>query len=204
MKNLTFSTFLTSNLSISPSDLTPVLSQAKALEVKKDEFLLQEGEKCKYSFYVEKGLLRQYMLDTKGKEHIISFGPEGWIISDRESVFFNQPSKFFIQALEDCTIKLIDDSLVRLISEKVPSFVDFNTRLLHNHIRALQNRIIQLMSYTAEERYQEFIALYPDIMLRVPQTMVASYLGIAPESLSRVRKDLANKNFNKKHTSYLT
>jgi CRP-like cAMP-binding protein len=92
---------------------------------------------------------------------------------------------------------LIDENFVQLLSKKIPNFTDFNNKLLYNHIRHLQNRINLLLSTVAVDRYLKFIKMYPDILLRVPQTMVASYLGITPESLSRVRKDLAHKNFKK-------
>ncbi|MCB0687946.1 MAG: Crp/Fnr family transcriptional regulator, partial [Saprospiraceae bacterium] len=144
-----------------------------------------------------KGLLRQFAIDEKGKEHIIQFAPENWFVSDRDSVYFKEPSQYFIQTLENSSIVLIDDNFLNNLSQKVPAFVDFNTRLLHNHIRHLQNRINLLLSASAESRYLDFIKIYPDILLRVPQTMVAAYLGITPESLSRVRKNLAQKNFQK-------
>lgn len=83
------------------------------------------------------------------------------------------------------------------LADKIPSFVEFNNKLLHNHIRHLQERIKQLLSATAEERYVDFIEMYPDILQRVSQTMIASYLGITPESLSRVRKELAEKYYKK-------
>lgn len=90
---------------------------------------------------------------------------------------------------------MIDENFIQLLSMKIPKFTDFNNRLLHNHIRHLQRRINLLLSATAEERYLQFVTMYPDILLRVPQTLVASYLGITPESLSRVRRDLVEKNF---------
>ena len=111
------------------------------------------------------------------------------------STYFNQPSAYYIQALEDSKAAMINEEFIHLLSEKIPSFSDFNNKLLHNHIRHLQNRVNLLLSATAEDRYLQFIKMYPDILLRVPQTMVASYLGITPESLSRVRKELAQKNF---------
>jgi CRP-like cAMP-binding protein len=140
-------------------------------------------------------MLRQFSVDKKGKEHVISFAPENWFVSDRESAFFNRPSAFFIQALEDSRVAMIDESFVQLLSRKFPEFTEFNNRLLHNHIRHLQNRINLLLSAPAEDRYLQFVAMYPDVLLRVPQIMVASYLGITPESLSRVRRELAQKNF---------
>src|SRR5690606_22679558 len=100
-------------------------------------------------------------------------------------------SAYYIQALEDSSVVMLNEDFIHLLSERFPTFIGFNNRLLHNHIRHLQNRINLLLSAAAEDRYLQFIKMYPDILLRVPQTMVASYLGITPESLSRVRRELA-------------
>lgn len=197
MNSTDLKTYLTLNLNIDEAQILSIVENCTTKKVKKDQFLLREGEICKYGFFVEKGLLRQYSIDKKGKEHIISFAPENWFISDRESVYFNQPSAYFIQALEDSQVAMLDENFVQLLSEKFPEFTEFNNRLLHNHIRHLQNRINLLLSASAEDRYLQFVAMYPNILLRVPQTMVASYLGITPESLSRVRRELAQKNFKK-------
>lgn len=177
------------------SSLDELFAHCKTKQFTKGEFLLQEGEKCEVSFYVEQGLLKQYYIDDRGKEHILQFGPENWFVTDRDSVYFNEPSKYFIQALEDTLVLMVNEELINKLSRENPNFLALNHKLLHNHIRQLQKRIVQLLSGTAEERYLDFIKTYPDILMRVPQTMVASYLGIAPESLSRVRKELAAKNF---------
>jgi CRP-like cAMP-binding protein len=191
-----FSAFLTSNFEIDENDekeIASIIENCVIKTVKKEEFLLREAEYCKYSFFIEKGLLRQYSIDIKGKEHILSFAPESWIVTDRESVYFNQPSAYFIQALENSQIILLDENFFLLLSKKIPKFNDFNNRLLHNHIRHLKKRINLLLSAAAEDRYLEFMKMYPNIVNRVPQTMIASYLGITPESLSRVRKELTRK-----------
>lgn len=195
MNYFPFSTYLTTNAGLEPGAVKDIIANQKKLHVEKGQFLLREGEICRQFFYVEKGLLRYYSIDKKGKEHIIQFAPEGWFVGDRESQFFNRPSQFFIQALEDSDVAMIDEVLICTISKADETFGLFSNQLLHNHIRQLQHRINMLLSATAEERYLDFIKIYPDILLRVPQTLVASYLGITPESLSRVRKDLAAKNF---------
>lgn len=161
----------------------------------KNETVLRQGEQCKYTFFVARGLMRAYTINRNGKEHILQFAPENWFISDRSSVLFNDPSMQFIEAVEDTEAILLDSEVFENLAELSADFRHFNLFILHNHIRQLQKRINQLLSASAEERYMDFIKMYPDILLRVPQWMVASYLGITPESLSRVRKDLANKNF---------
>jgi len=195
MKSTNLETYLSSNLDITEQETLSIIKNCKTKQVVKNQFLLRENEYCKHTFFVEKGLLRMFSIDEKGKEHIVTFAPESWFLTDRESSYFNQPSTYYIQALEDSQVVMIDEEFIKLLSKKIPKFTDFNNRLLHNHIRHLQNRIHLLLSATAEDRYLRFIAMYPDILLRVPQTMVASYLGITPESLSRVRKTLAQKKF---------
>lgn len=164
-------------------------------KVKKGEYLLSEGEVCRETFFVEKGLLRMFSIDKNGKEHIIQFAPENWLISDRSSIFFNEKSRYFIEAIEDSEVLALAPDFFTSLSEKHPPAAENNDLLLQKHIRNLQNRVNSLLSKTAEQRYLGFLKMYPDILLRVPQWMVASYLGITPESLSRVRKELAKKNF---------
>lgn len=173
------------------------IQKNKIKTVPAKSFLLRAGEYCHYTYLVQKGLLRYYSIDNKGKEHILQFAPEKWFVTDRDSLFFHQSSQYFIQALEDSEVVMLDETLIGSFCEANTQFIDFNSRLLHNHIRQLQDRVNQLLSYTAEERYLDFIRLYPNMLLRVPQAMIASYLGITPESLSRVRKDLVERNVRK-------
>ncbi len=197
MKDLTLKAFLLKNSTMDEDTIDRQLKKQEAkikrIQVKKGEFLIKAGDICHHSFFVESGLLRYYSIDDKGKEHILHFAPEGWFLSDRESLYFNNPSHYFTEALEDSTVVMFEKDFFILFLEDTQAMALLNERLLQNHIRHLQKRITQLLSATAEERYLDFVSIYPDIMLRVPQWMVASYLGIAPESLSRVRKDLANK-----------
>lgn len=164
-------------------------------KILKGQFLLRDGEICTGTFFVEKGLLRMYSIDKNGKEHIIQFAPENWLISDRSSLFFNEKSKYYIEAVEDSEILILKNDFFMDLMEEFPLTAEKNDLLLQKHIRNLQNRVNSLLAETAEERYLNFIKMYPNLLLRVPQWMVASYLGITPESLSRVRKELAKKNF---------
>lgn len=188
-----FENYLSENLDLEKEDVAALLSQCSRREFAKDEFLLRQGGHSHYVYFVERGLLKQYSVDAKGKEHILMFAPENWFVADRESAYFNRPSLYFIRALEDSSVVLLEEEFINRLAEKSESFLTFNNRLLNNHIRHLQKRITSLLSDTAEERYLTFIRMYPDILSRVPQSMVASYLGIMPESLSRVRKELAER-----------
>lgn len=172
--------------------LNQVLDLFDVTTVAKNEIILHEGEQSEYFYFVEKGLLRSFSLDEDGKEHVIQFGPENWLVSDRYTTLCNQPAKFNIQAIEDSEVILINVKSQYLINEINPEYIKGMNVLLHNHVRHLQDRINLLLSASAKTRYQEFIKLYPNLLQRVPQWMIASYLGITPESLSRVRKDIAN------------
>ncbi len=187
--------FLKEKASLSDSDIDTLTASLSSKTYRKGEFLLHAGEVCAYAFFVEKGLLRSFTTDEAGKEHIIQFGPENWFVTDRSSAYFHEPSDFAIEAIEDTTVVLIDAAFISQASVQYPSFMRFNEKALQSHIRQLQKRINLLLSATAERRYLDFIRLYPDLTLRVPQWMIASYLGITPESLSRVRKELAKNNF---------
>lgn len=178
---------------ITTSFLAEILIGCNTINVKKGDYILRKGEVQRQAYYVQKGLLRYYSIDEKGKEHILQFAPEGWFISDRQSSRVDMKSDFFIDALEDSEVLVVNEDFIIETAKKNHDFLELNNQLLYNHVRQLQNRINQLLSYTAEERYLEFVKTYPNFMLRVPQWMVASYLGITPESLSRVRKELADK-----------
>ncbi len=184
-----FKIYLISKMGVKATAYKELESQIKIKKVLKGEQLLKAGDICKHTFYVEKGLLRLYGLDENGKENILQFGTENWFVTDRDSVYFKEPSNYFIDALEDTTVVLLDEDFIELVAKLNPSFRKKNEKLLHNHIRHLNRRIHLLLGASAKTRYVEFVKLYPDVLLRVPQWMIASYLGITPESLSRIRKE---------------
>lgn len=179
---------------VKPEHLPQLMELVSRKKLKKHDILLSAGQVCKNVFFVESGLIRLYSIDSSGKEHILQFAPENWFMSERGSLYFGQPSAYFIDALEDTTLVVFDQDFIARASEISPEFRNYNEYLLQNHIRQLQNRINTLIGASAESRYLDFIKLYPDLTLRIPQWMIASYLGITPESLSRVRKGLAKKN----------
>lgn len=195
MNEFNFKSYLINAAAISEEQATELYDKLQKKKYEKGTILLNKGAICSNSFFVEKGLLRSYRLGDDGKEHIIQFAPENWFIVDRSSVYFNDPSDSFIEAVEDTEVVLLKENFFATANKISPVFGQFNDKLLHNHIRQMQKRINLLLGATAERRYLSFIEMYPDLLLRVPQWMIASYLGITPESLSRVRKDLAKRNF---------
>lgn len=150
----------------------------KTIEVKKGQILQHEGDKHTNVYEVVSGLLRSYTIDQKGKEHIFTFAPEGWIIAD--AVPIGEEAEFFIDALEDSVIVVRDKDLSQASS---------NIDALARRMLVLQRRIIMLMSYTGLQRYEHFIETYPNLTQRVSQKMIASYLGITPEALSKAKGD---------------
>lgn len=153
----------------------------KRIQVKKGQIIQHKGDLNSHVYQVESGLLRSYSIDEKGKEHIYMFAPENWIVAD--SVSPNKPSELFIDAIEDSVIIQTEKNIRKIETEK-----------LVKRLEVLQRRIIMLMSASAIERYEHFIATYPDIVQRVPQKMIASYLGITPEALSTVRKKRSQRS----------
>jgi len=162
-------------------------------KIKKGQFLLREGEVDKHLAFVAKGCLRLYMVDDKGKEHIMQFAPENWWISDMDSVTKGTPSAYFIDAVEDSDVFLVDAAAQEKLLKTIPAVALFFQELLQNRQTATQKRIIFSMSASAEERYLDFIKTYPSLARRLPQHDIASYLGITPESLSRIRKQMVKK-----------
>jgi CRP-like cAMP-binding protein len=162
-------------------------------KLRKKQYLLQEGDPGKYLSFVEKGTLRSYTIDDKGLEHIIQFAFEGWWIGDQYSFLTGEPSHYNIDALEDCELLLLSKDAEEEMMEKMPKMERFFRILLQNNLIAMQRRIISSLSRTAEEKYQELIVSCPTIPQRVPQHMMASYLGITPETLSRIRKQISGR-----------
>lgn len=187
--------FISKSVELTPEVESMINSRLERRVVKKNEIILRQGETCNHAFFIAKGLLRAYTIDENGKEHVLQFAPENWLLSERSSVLFKGVSEQFIDAVEDSEIVLIESGFFESLSEISPSFQRFNTLALNNRIRHLHKRINLLISASAETRYLDFMEMYPNLLQRVPQWMIASYLGITPESLSRVRKELAQKKF---------
>ena len=156
-------------------------------EVKKKDFLLKQGEICKYGAFVIQGLLRTFHINAKGEEQTLQFGTEDWWFTDLDS-FFNQiPSRLNIQALEDSTLLLLSYEKREKAREKFPFVEELNRVMLQKSYTALQNRLIDNLSKTADERYLDYIKKYPHIVKKLSNIQIASYLGISPESLSRIK-----------------
>ena len=191
-----FKSYIRDASGISEDEFNLIAHFLRPVHFNKGAVVLEIGSVCAHAFHVTRGLLRVATLDKNGEEHIVQFAPEGWFASDRSSMYFQEPSHLRIDAIEDTDAVMVGQDYFDALATISETFRKFNTTLLHNHIRHMQDRIALLLGARADERYQKFVSMYPDLLLRVPQWMIASYLGITPESLSRVRRDLAERNFS--------
>ena len=162
-------------------------------KLRKKQYLLQEGDVWKYNAFVCEGCLRTYRVDDKGVEHILYFSIENWWTGDRESLTSGNPSKSNIDAIENSVVLLITNEDFEAIKAKIPAFRTLTEALIEKSFAASQNRIHSVISQSAEERYLNFLKTSPAIASRVPQHMLASYLGISPETLSRARNAITKK-----------
>lgn len=163
---------------------------SKKRAFRKGEIVQKMNDLNIYAIYVVKGILRSYLIDSNGKEHTYMFGSEGWIIGDIEAAEYNQPAQLFIDCLEDSEIIFFDRSILFQKKFSKDELVK-NTRMLFRSLARSQRRILMLMGAPAIDRYKYFLEIYPDIPNRVPQKMIASYLGIAPQTLSTIRSKMA-------------
>ena len=162
--------------------------------LRKKQYLLQDGDVCLYTAFVEKGMLRSYTIDEKGNEHIIQFAVEDWWISDMYSFLTGETSSYSIEALEDSELLMINRKGFDEMLLAIPKMERFFRILTQNSLIAMQRRLSGKLSLTAEENYKNLLAGCNNIVQRVPQHMIASFLGITPETLSRIRKQMATTN----------
>lgn len=183
---------LNEKISFSQEEQEIIKSYLTPKKLRKKQYLLQEGDVCKSIAFVQKGALREYTVDEKGVEHIFQFALEGWVISDLYSFMTTEPATYNIDALEDSELILITRSAQEEILRRVPKYETFNRMQLTGAYLAMQKRITSIISLSIEDRYLYLTKLYPDIIQRVPQHMIASYMGLTPETLSRIRKKLSS------------
>jgi len=186
-----FQNYINSKTSITDEEFEMIKSLCILKRLRKKQYLLQEGDVWKYNAFICQGCLRVYRLDDKGIEHIISFAIENHWTGDRESLLSGSPARSNIDAIEDSTVLLITKEDFETLCKEIPAFSGMVNTILHRSFVASQERIHTAISNTAEEKYLNFIKTSPAIASRVPQHMIASYLGISAETLSRVRKAIS-------------
>ena len=175
-------------LPLTSEDEALIVTTFQPKKLRKKQYFLQEGNVCKYVGFIVKGAMRQYSVDDKGVEHIVHMYIENWWVSNRESAIMLTPSKYNIDAWEDTELLIVTTADMLDLMEKIPSFGQM-TRLMDNrNAIASQRRLNSTISNAAEKRYEEFADNHPQFIQRFPQHLIASFLGITKETLSRIRK----------------
>ena len=174
------------------NNLTEILDKSSNRKqlFSKGEIIQKQGDLNVHAIYVNKGIVRSYLIDSNGKEHTYMFGSEGWIIGDIEAAVYNQPAQLFIDCLEDSEVIFFNRHLLfqdDLSKEQIVK----NAQMLFRRLGRSQRRTLMLIGSSAMDRYKDFLEIYPDLLNRVPQKMIASYLGIVPQTLSDLRNRIA-------------
>lgn len=180
-------------LDLRSADIDFFHSILKPVSLKKKAWLLREGDVDEYEAFVVKGCLRKYCIDDDGSEIVLQFAVEDWWIGDMASFVTQTPAQVNIQALEDSELLLIHHDDKEALFQQVPAFERMFRLMVQRSLVVLQERFVATLAQPADLRYQAFLEKYPDIVRRVPQHFIASYLGISPEFLSRVRSRMAKK-----------
>lgn len=180
-------------LSLDKNESLALTSRLTERKIKRKQYILQEGDICKYCTYVVAGCFKMYGVDKSGTEHNLLFAAEDDWLADFDSLHKERPSKLFIEAIEPSTILQISKGDLWYLYTNHPKFNRIFRVIIEDKYIELQNRLLQTFSTTAYERYESFLEQYPKLSVRLPNTQIASYLGITPEFLSKIRKDRSGK-----------
>lgn len=169
------------------------ISLLSSKKLKKKEYLLRQGEKVRYDYFTTKGCLKIYKIDNNGSEHIAMFSIKDWWSGDLAGFITQQPSKYFIQAVEDSEVLQLSKENYDLLFEKIPKFERFYRILYQRSLVSYIQQSDQNISLNAEDRYRNFLKKYPSLINRISQKNIAAYLGVTPEFLSVMRKKLSSR-----------
>jgi CRP-like cAMP-binding protein len=184
---------ISNHIALTDSEMEEFCNLFKNKIIKKKSFLLREGEVCKFEGFVTKGIFRVYHIDKSGAEQILYFAIENWWITDIDSFTNERPSQLFIEALEDSEVLLISKKDKEFSYANLPKIEKlFRVMTQKTHV-ALQRRMIDNLSKTADQRYLDFIEKYPQLHQRLSNLQIAAYLGISHEFLSKIRNKIATK-----------
>ena len=184
---------LRSKVSFTDHELATIKTHLLPKKLRKKQYLLQEGDVCKFIAFIEKGTLRSYTIDEKGNEHIVQFAFEGWTISDLYSFLTAEPATYTIDAIEDSELLLINKSAHEELLRTMHHYETYMFMQITSAYIALQRRMSSTISQSIEERYSNLVSVCPTLTQRVPQRMIASYLGLTAETLSRLRKKITDR-----------
>ena len=175
-------------IDLSENEVKIIEKYIETIQLKKKEFVLQESKVCRNLYFIEKGCLRMFFINKKGSEQITQFAIDGWWISDYQSFMNNTASDYYIQSIEASTIVSIDSKNLDSLLIELPELEKYFRKMMQKAIAGSQLRSKLLYEMSKEEFYFHFSTSFPEFMMRVPQYMIASYLGLTPEYLSELRK----------------
>lgn len=180
------------DLSLEEAD--KVISLLKFRKYQKGQFVVQAGDVCREQSFVNVGCLKTSRLDENGKEHVVSFAVENWLTGDLGSFIAQTPADYNVQCLENCELIQFPHEIMEKLYVEVPAMERFFRLLIQRAYVAAQRRIIDRMSIPAAENYLNFSQTYPELNRRIPQYLIASYLGITPQFLSQIKRKLAQQD----------
>ncbi len=184
---------ISQHISLSEKEEENLITLLKSKKLKKKQLFQQEGDVQKHAVFVTAGCLRSYSIDKNGFEHVLQFAPPGWWIGDMRSVITQQPGVLNIDAIEDSEILLLLRADLEILFTSIPKLERFFRILAENSLAAYQHRLIDNLSLSAIERYNNFCGLYPSLIGFLPQKQVASYIGVTPEFLSKMLSQSVSK-----------
>ena len=185
---------ISATISLTEAEQQFFTSLLQPYKIKRREFLLREGEVCLWSAFVTQGCVRGFTVDKNGFEHVLNFAPPGWWIADMYSLFSQRPGELNIEAQEDTEVLLLSKIDQETLYKQVPQFERYFRILVENSLVANQQRLLDNLSLTAEERYRNFCKKYPSLIDKLPQKQIAAYIGVTPEFFSRMRSNLLRNN----------
>lgn len=191
MKTINYSSILSNinrYVTLTSAEEERLISIIKTSRVKKKQFIIQPGFICQSRTYIVEGAFRVFHLDDEGKEHTVSIGIEDWFVTDFYSYINQVPAMNFAEALENSLIFQMRYEDIEPLCQEIPALSEYFRRTTEKAFAFSRRRVISNISKTAEERYDEYVERYPNIAKRVPQYVLASYLGMSPEFLSKIRK----------------
>jgi CRP-like cAMP-binding protein len=185
-----FESYIRTHNLFSDDEIATIKSLAIPKRLKKKQYLLRQGSVCRFHTFVCSGCLRSYRIDDNGNEHIFNLSPANHWVSDRVSLVTETPSEEFIDALEDSAVIQLSVNSFKTLLKDIPNFDTLNTKIIIDECSTSRDRIYMMLSHQAEERYRQFIQCFPQLHNRIPMFMIASYLGVTRETLTRIRSNM--------------
>lgn len=180
-------------VSLSKEEEIIFMSKIETKKYKAKSLILHAGEICKHSYFVNSGILRSFNINDNIVEHVLHFACEGWWIGDMYSLLSQKPGNLFIEVLEDAEVVLLSKRNQEELYVQIPKLERFFRILTENSLVAHQERLMDNLSLSAEERFEKFCSKYPSLIQKVPQKQIASYIGVTPEFFSKMKAKLLRK-----------